>query len=324
MRQYINHPSGPLPQFDSPLPAPTPQYNHPSGPMRQYDPPSGPMRQYNPPPGPAPQYNHPSGPMRQYNPAAGSMPPYDQPSGPMRQYGAPAPEYAVQYARDGVADLLDRLGKESGKLWTVDSVRLANQILSTANHQAAEMRHEAQDQATASLAGARVEAAALLRQASDQAAATLATAEQEAAEVRAAVMKLSSELGGVVSAYVTENLLSPTKPAIKPAARPAITPDPQRAAQPQARPATKPPAETPGARPAVKPNARSRQYVAVRAMSVFTAALVLFALTAGASEVALHGFKFFVFRSAGAGETGRSGLQENQGPGQPDAPGAHK
>jgi hypothetical protein len=64
--------------------------------------------------------------------------------------------------------------------------------------------------------------------------------------------------------------------------------------------------------------------MAVRAMSVFTAALVLLALTAGASEVALHGFKFFVFRSAGTGETSGSGLQENQGPGQPGAPGLHK
>ena len=60
-------------------------------------------------------------------------------------------------------------------------------------------------------------------------------------------------------------------------------------------------------------------------MSIFTAAMVLFALTAGGAEVALHGFKFFVFRSAGTGETGRNGgLQENQGPGQPDAPGAHQ
>ena len=86
-------------------------------------------------------------------------------------------------------------------------------------------------------------------------------------------------------------------------------------------PAAKP---TPGARTAGKPNARSRQYVTVRAMSIFTAALVLFALTAGASDVALHGFKFFVFRSAGVGETSGSGLQENQGPGQPDAVGAHR
>ncbi len=59
-------------------------------------------------------------------------------------------------------------------------------------------------------------------------------------------------------------------------------------------------------------------------MSIFTAAMILFALTAGATEVALHGFKFFVFRATGTGETGPNGLQENQGPGQPDAPGAHQ
>jgi hypothetical protein len=54
-------------------------------------------------------------------------------------------------------------------------------------------------------------------------------------------------------------------------------------------------------------------------MTIFTAAMVVFALTAGASEVALHGFKFFVFRSTGTGETGPNGGQEDQGPGQPGA-----
>jgi hypothetical protein len=62
----------------------------------------------------------------------------------------------------------------------------------------------------------------------------------------------------------------------------------------------------------------------MRGMAILTAALVLFALTAGTTEVALHGLKFFVFRSAGTGETSGSGLQENQGPGQADAPGVHK
>jgi hypothetical protein len=42
----------------------------------------------------------------------------------------------------------------------------------------------------------------------------------------------------------------------------------------------------------------------------------------GTTEVFLHGFSFFVFRSAGTGAT-HGGLEENQGPGQPDAPGAH-
>jgi hypothetical protein len=341
MRQYTP-PARPVPAYDPPSaprrqynPPPAPQYNHPSGPLPQYGPPSGPMLGYDHPSGPlpqydapTPQYNHPSGPMRQYDPPSGPMPGYDHPSGPMRQYNAPPPDYAVQYARDGVAVQLDRIGKESGKLWTVDSVRLANQILSTANYQADELRNEAQGQASASLAEARQEADTLLQQAADRAAATLATAEQEAAEIRAAVMKLSAELGGVVSAYVTENLLSPARPAVRPTARPGAMPPAQPATEtPAAKPAAKPvikPTATPGVRPAGKPNARSRQYVAVRAMSIFTAALVLFALTAGASEVALHGFKFFVFRSAGVGETSGSGLQENQGPGQPDAIGAHR
>ena len=55
---------------------------------------------------------------------------------------------------------------------------------------------------------------------------------------------------------------------------------------------------------------------------VASSALVLFAAVAGATEIYLHGFAFFVFRSVGTGETGRGpgGLVEDQGPGQPDAP----
>jgi hypothetical protein len=60
--------------------------------------------------------------------------------------------------------------------------------------------------------------------------------------------------------------------------------------------------------------------VAARVVTAATATLVAVALTAGAAEIALHGYNFFVFRSAGTGETGPNGLQENQGPGQPDAP----
>lgn len=51
-----------------------------------------------------------------------------------------------------------------------------------------------------------------------------------------------------------------------------------------------------------------------------TSALFMVAVVAGAVEIHLHGFRFFVFRSVGTGETGAGGLQENQGPGQPDAP----
>ena len=47
-------------------------------------------------------------------------------------------------------------------------------------------------------------------------------------------------------------------------------------------------------------------------------------VVAGAAEIALHGFPFFVFRANGAGAS-LTGLKEDQGPGQPDAPGTqHK
>jgi hypothetical protein len=65
---------------------------------------------------------------------------------------------------------------------------------------------------------------------------------------------------------------------------------------------------------------RPRQYAAMRLTAIVMAAMVLFAVAAGSTEVALHGFSFFVFRSAGTGSTPATGLKESQGPGQPDAP----
>jgi hypothetical protein len=62
----------------------------------------------------------------------------------------------------------------------------------------------------------------------------------------------------------------------------------------------------------------------MRLTRLFMAALVLVAVTAGTTEIALHGFSFFVFRSAGTGATPGNGLKEDQGPGQPDAPSAHR
>ena len=59
---------------------------------------------------------------------------------------------------------------------------------------------------------------------------------------------------------------------------------------------------------------------AFRFAAIATTALFLVAVAAGAIEIHLHGFQFFVFRATGVGETSRNGLQENQGPGQPDAP----
>jgi hypothetical protein len=59
---------------------------------------------------------------------------------------------------------------------------------------------------------------------------------------------------------------------------------------------------------------------AIRFAAIATSALFLVAVAAGVMEIHLHGFKFFVFRATGIGETSRNGLEENQGPGQPDAP----
>jgi hypothetical protein len=248
----------------------------------------------------------------------------------------------------------------AGPVWDAGSAQLAGWIISEANQHAAEIRHETRDQVATSLAGAKQEAAQLIRQASDQAAATLEAAELQAAEIRATVMKLSGELGGM-AAYVTQNLITYAPPAIRPvvppaiepvtrpvpepaaepktlpAARPAAKPGTKHAAKPKPGPATTPrtgpgtkpkpgPATTPrtGTRAAAKPRARPRQLVAIRVMATVTAGLVLFAVVSGSVEVALHGFRFFVFRSVGTGETGPNGLQEDQGPGQPDAPGVHK
>lgn len=55
--------------------------------------------------------------------------------------------------------------------------------------------------------------------------------------------------------------------------------------------------------PARKPQTRGRQYQAMRVATAATAALFSFAVITCATEVGLHGFKFFTFRSGGTGET---------------------
>jgi hypothetical protein len=230
-----------------------------------------------------------------------------------------------------------------GRIWDVGSVELATRIISEANQQAAEIRHEARDDAAAARADARQEATQLVQQAADQAAATLAEAELQAAKVRAEILKLSADLGGVATSF-TENLLSPAKPAAKPAADPPAQPKTPAvagvaalpAAEPTAKPATKPatrspsgPATRPGVSPRrIKPEIRdtgkpkNRQVSAARKVTVAFVALSLAGAATGAAELALHGPAFFVFRANGAGAS-QTGLKENQGPGQPDAPGAH-
>jgi len=267
--------------------------------------------------------------------------------GPMRQE---RPAGVIDRVRPGA----DWLQPERVQVWDAGSVELATWIISEANQQAADIRHEARDQMAASLADARQEAAELVRKASEQATATLTAAEQEAAKIRATVTKLSADLGGV-AAQVTQNLVGFATPGMKPLTSPAVqpvtasavqpiaTPTHEPVTEPQARPATRPatqprtkpetrpksrpvgqpgtgPAAKPGTKPAAMPGTRStgrakgkpRQLRAIRVAAVATAALFLFAVITGATEIGLHGFTFFVFRQAGTGETGPGAPTDQQ------------
>jgi hypothetical protein len=142
-------------------------------------------------------------------------------------------------------------------------------------------------------------------------------AQNEAAHLRAVILSLSEQLGQM-SAYVTQNLESPGRlattpaPAVTPVQTPAIAPATPRT-RPDARPATSPrpvAPPRPWTTPAKKPQKRPRQHHAMRVTACATAALFLFAAATGATEIGLHGFKFFVFRGGGVGET--SGTQTDQ------------
>jgi hypothetical protein len=255
-----------------------------------------------------------------------------------------------------------RVQPAQGQVWDAASVELATWIISEANQQATEIRHEARDDAATARADAKQEAARLVQQAADHAAATLAAAEFQAAKIRAGILKLSADLGGVATNF-TEDLLSPAKPATRPAADPPPKLRAQATAGVAAPPVTEPaapsaaelaaklatkPATKPAARPATKPATRSvaapaakpgvsprrtkpetpadktknRQVSAARKVTVALAALTLAGVVTGATEVVLHGPAFFIFRANGSGAS-QTGPEEDQGPGQPNAPGAH-
>jgi hypothetical protein len=317
-------PSGPRPVL------PAPGVERGLGPRAGYAP-----QRFAPQPGYAPGPGSvPSGPA----PRAGFVPRH----GPVLQQGATGVMEGVRSGVDRVPGV-NRGQSSPGRIWDVGSVELATRIISEANQQAAEIRHEARDDAAAARADARQEAAQLVQQAADQAAATLAAAELQAAKVRAEILKLSADLGGVATSF-TESLLSPAKSAAKPTADPPAQPKTPAvagvaalpAAEPAAKPATKPatrspsgPATRPGVSPRrIKPEIRdtgkpkNRQVSAARKVTVAFVALSLAGAATGAAELALHGPAFFVFRANGAGAS-QTGLKENQGPGQPDAPGAH-
>jgi hypothetical protein len=178
-----------------------------------------------------------------------------------------------------------------------DAVWIAQRMVLDAGAQAARLRRQASVQTATICAAAEREAETIWQQASVQAAAIREAAERETAALRAAVIKLSATPG---------ELTVPAVPG-------------ELAAGPEAKPVIRCAAE-PGTSARRRPQGPTRQLVAIRVATAATAALFLFAVTAGTTELALHGFAFFVFRSAGTGETNPNGLQEDQGPGQPGAP----
>jgi hypothetical protein len=224
-----------------------------------------------------------------------------------RPYAGTPAAGAVRVARHA-ARQADPVRWELAEVRNADPVWLAGRFLSVADAKAAEITQAASGQAAAIREAAERDAAEIRRLASEQAAAIREAAEWEAAEARTAVMTMSAELNRVAS-FVAENLASPSAPARQPQVRPARQPEIQPARQPELQPAG-------------QPEARPRQYAAMRLTVAVMAALLLFAVAAGSTELVLHGYSFFVFRSAGTGATSDDGRQENQGPGQPDAPGA--
>jgi hypothetical protein len=143
-----------------------------------------------------------------------------------------------------------------------------------------------------------------------------AGAAEEVARLRAVILSLSERLSEM-SAYVTQNLESPGDPAtmrpwaIVPAQTAAIAPrrprtEPGAPVAARPRPPGRPGQADSGTRSAKKPQKRRRQYQAMRIATCASAALLVFAIVSGATEIGLRGFKFFVFRPGGTGETAGS------------------
>ncbi len=132
-------------------------------------------------------------------------------------------------------------------------------------------------------------------------------ADQETAHLRELILSLSDRLDQM-SAYLTDGLVSPgdlatmPAPASAPAPAPAFAP-PKRRTRPRAL-AARP--TGPRTTTAKQPHGRPRQLQAMRVATIATAALFSVAAISGVAEIGMHGFKFFVFRSAGTGETAGS------------------
>ena len=241
-----------------------------------------------------------SGSQPGYAPRPGSARPGPAPRADFVPRHGPAPQPGATGVMERVWPGVDRVPQVGrvqparGQVWDAASVELATWIISEANQQATEIRHEARDDAATARSDAKLQAARLVQQAADQAQATLAAAELQAARIRAEILKLSADLGGVATSF-TEGLLSPAKPATKPAAPSATRPAAPSAAEPAARPAPKPatrPATAPAAKPGVSPRrikpetqaagqTKNRQVSAARKVTAALVALTLAGVATG-------------------------------------------
>jgi len=197
-----------------------------------------------------------------------------------------------------------------------DPLWMAGQVLTLADDKAAQVAHDAEAEAAAIREAARREADAIRE-----------TAQREAAELREQLNSMLGELSRI-TAYLADPAvaaIAPPVPGTAPA-MPATAPilagaAPAVGVASPARPVSRPAA--PSLRPGVKP--AGRQAKAMRKMvAAFAIASVLGAV-AGTSELALHGFPFFIFRANGAGAS-VTGQREPANPpraGQPFPRGAH-
>jgi hypothetical protein len=260
-----------------------------------------------------------------------------------------------EYARSDSVRLAERVLADADQQAAAirqEATSQAVAIRQGAEQEAAEIRQRAAAEAAPMREAAEQEAAEIRRQAAAQVAAIREAAEREIAELRATVLAMSDELTRVAT-YVTENLTSPGQPAVSPPrqagpqtlttpvqapaepdGKPSAEPDDKPPAKPAARPAGKPGAKR-GARPATKPagkpgtsgkpgsSVKGRQISAMHKMVAAFVAVSVVGVVAGSAEIARHGVPFFMFRNTGAGAGNSQDLNENQGPGQPDAPGTH-
>jgi len=175
-------------------------------------------------------------------------------------------------------------------------IPLANRTLPDAGHRAAEIS----------------------QQAPAVGAAPRQAFERDATELRPALMDMRAELDRV-AARAAGTLQSTTTPMTAPAARPTA----RRTTKPATPPAIPLPQPadpaTRSAKPAAKPAGPPRQVRAVRLAVLAMTVPILFGLITAGGELALHGYGFFVFRSAGTGAT----QQGPSSPAPPQPPAAH-